>query len=520
MKAPNQIIGRLLVGCALACSLFWKLQAAAFYLTSHPQLPFPSDPYHGAMPLITLDESNGVYQVQDTAADYIALLQLTGTNAPGGAKFSPKYRDPSSSAPYLEIDLDDDNVTRIIHFDTLPGYIYNVEESTNLIDWTLLQTAVATDTNYIFSTTAEGTKFYRAVQPDDRLHFPDWDDFVEAFAYFNVSTTIQGTYHLELYGDGSLLYQTTAAVPASGNFGVHDGSYNPSQWPNVPGYAFEEWELQVTVTPAQANKPPAQATLKKMQRHQRGPRYGLTVEMPLFTSPTVQDDVDMEMLNYLLASLANVSIQINLANQRLNEFTSYAAVPKLWGTNEWGMFRSFINNPNFTDLHYFGHGSPHGIGEDLSIPAASIALAEFQNTNRVKYPLTYAAMDGCQTASGDHYWQPSKLLAALCGYDKKVTLTQATAKGYWPSLAWGWQTKKFINFAGGNHLQIGHFQFVQDFYNRLSERDSSGYLKFNYIESFAFALHPNGHGINPNTYDNTDGYFSDFLGCGEAHWDE
>lgn len=520
MKTTN-ILARLVVSCAAICSLALPLRADTFYLKTRPQLPYPSDPYHGELPAITLDATNKIYEIQDTPADFLALIQQVGSNVVSGTRFHPKLRDPSSSAPYLEIDLDDDNVTRVIHFDTKPGYIYNVEESTNLTDWTLLQTTVATDTNHIFSTTAEDTKFYRAVLPDERISFPDWDDYVQAFAYFNVSTTIQGTYHLELYGDGNLLYQATAAVPTNGNFGVYDGSYNPAQWPNVGGYALQTWELNVTVTPAQANKPPAQATLIKQQRQQRFPRFGLTVEMPLFTSPTIQDDVDMDMVSYLQASGVNVAHQVSLANSPIDSTTvQYFSVPKLQDTNSWGQFKSILNNPNFTDLHYFGHGSPKGIGEDLSIPAMSISLAEFQNTNRLLYPLKYAAMDGCQTASDEHWWQSSKLLAVLCGYDKKLTLAQATAKGNWPSIAWGWQTKKFINFAGGNHLQIGHFQFVQDFYNHLAHRNPSGYLEFTYIDAFEFALHPNGNGINPNTFDNTDGYFSDFLGCGEAHWDE
>jgi hypothetical protein len=219
------------------------------------------------------------------------------------------------------------------------------------------------------------------VVPDDRISFPSWDDYVEAFLNFNVSTTIQGTYHLELYADGNLVYQNTASVPVSGNFGVYDGSYDPSQWPNVADYAVDEWEMNVTVTPTvvphtPGNTGPAQVNLKKKQRHPSYPRYGLTVEMPLFNS-TVQEEVDMDMVTYLLASLANVSRQYNLAGQQLNEFTDYSAVPKLWGTDEWAQFKLFINDPHFTDLHYFGHGSRQGIGESLSDPAACILLAEF-----------------------------------------------------------------------------------------------------------------------------------------------
>jgi hypothetical protein len=422
----------------------------------------------------------------------------------------------------LGIETDDDNYTRVIHFDTSPGFIYNVEESTNLSDWSLTKAIVATDTNYNYSTTADGMKFYRVVVPDDRISFPGWDDYVEAFLNFNVSTTIQGTYHLELYADGNLLYQITTNVPASGNFGVYDSSYDPSQWPNVADYAIDDWELDVTVTPAvvpmtPGNNGPAQATLKKKQRHPSYPRYGLTVEMPLFNS-TVQDEVDMYMVTYLLASLANVSRQYDLAGQQLNEFTDYSAVPKLWGAGEWTQFKSFINNPYLTDLHYFGHGSRQGIGENLSDPTTSILLAEFQNTNRLTHPLKYAALDGCQTASGNHFWQSSEMLKALCGYDKKIDQAEAAASGKWVRFAWGWTTTKQINFAGGNHLNTGHFNFIADFYNHLSDFGPNGVPRYSYDEAFQFALHPNGRGVDQYADDNPDGYFYDYLGCGWALW--
>ncbi len=424
----------------------------------------------------------------------------------------------------LGIETDDDSYTRVVHFDTSPGFIYNVEESTNLLDWSITTSVVATDTNYNYSTTADGIKFYRVVVPDDRISFPGWDDYVEAFLNFNVSTTIQGTYHLELYADGNLLYQNTASVPASGNFGVYDGSYDPSQWPNVADYAVDEWEMDVTVTPAvvpmtPGNNGPAQATLKKKQRHPSYPRYGLTVEMPLFNS-TVQDEVDMDMVTYLLASLANVSRQYNLAGQQLNEFTDYSAVPKLWGAGEWAQFKSYINNPYLTDLHYFGHGSRKGIGESLSDPTTSILLAEFQNTNRLTHPLKYAAMDGCQTANGNYFWQSPEILKALCGFDSKVTMLQASSMGKWPRFAWGWTATKQINFTGGNHLNTGHFQFLSDFYTHLSERDNNGYLKYTFDQAIYFGQHPNGLGGDPGMTDNPDGYFLEYLGCGEAHWDD
>jgi hypothetical protein len=429
----------------------------------------------------------------------------------------------------LAIETDDDNFTRVIYFDTVPGCLYNIEESTNLLDWSVMQTAIAMDTNYIFSTTATDMKFYRVVLPDDRIQFPDWDDYVEAFASFNVFTTIQGTYHLELYGDGNLLFQTTADVPADGRFGVYDGSYDPAQWPNVGDYAIDDWELRVTVTPSVIPQTPdggspAQVAVKKKQRHPTHPRYGLTVErngVGAGVAPGVQDDIDMYMVNYLQASAINVSYQESLDNVPFDPATvQYFNVPKLTDANSWGQFKWFINNPYFTDLHYFGHGSRQGIGDSLSDTNTCILLAEFQNTNRQTHPLKYAAMDGCQTAAGDHFWQTSKMLAALCGFDQKVTMLEASSQGKWPRFAWGWTAKKQINFANGTYLNIGHFNFIEDFYNRLSERDSNGFLKYTFEDAIAFGQHPNGLGTDPFLIDNPDGYFLDYLGCGEARWDD
>jgi hypothetical protein len=523
MKTTQIVLKRLLVGCLLACCLTATLTAQTFYLRSHNGLPYPADPYGGTLPIVTLDASKQIFQIQDTLADYAALGKLNSTNAPAATSQSASLLDPSGF--YLNIAMDDDNQTKVVYFDTSPGSLYNVESSTNLIDWIVERTFVATGTNYNFWATESDKKFYRAAAPDDRLQFPNWDDYVEAFAYFNVYTTIHGTYHLELYGDGTLLYQVTANVPTNGFFGVYDSSYDPSQWPNVGDYAVEDWELRITVTPSviphTPKNGPAQATMKKRQRHSTHPRYGLTVEMPLFHSPTIQDEVDMSMVGYLAASGYNVANQTTLTGAYLDPMTvQFFNVPKLDDSNAWTWLKMAVTNVAYTDLHYFGHGARQGIGERLSDPTMSIPLSTFQITNRLKQPFRYAAMDGCQTASGDHFWQSSKLLAALCGFDSKVTMLQASAAGKWPRFAWGWETKKLINFADGYHLQYGHFQFLGDFYSKLSHRDANGFLDNTFDTAIFFGQHPMGAGSDPNTIDNADGYFLDYLGCGDARWDE
>ena len=366
--------------------------------------------------------------------------------------------------------------------------------------------------------------------PDDRLQFPGWDDHVEAFAFFNVYTTIHGTYHLELYGDGSLLYQTTANVPTNGLFGVYDSSYDPSQWPNVLDYAIEDWELRVTVTPSALTpgpnpSGPAQATLKKKQRHPTRPRNGLTVEregVGAGVAPGIQDDIDMYTLFYLQQSGLNVADQYSLAGTYLDPITvQYFSVPKLTDSNSWNQFKFFINNTNVTDLHYYGHGSHLGIGDSLADPTTSISLAEFQNTNRLLHPFKYAAMDGCETASGNHWWQKSQLLAALCGFDKKVTALEASSMGKWPRFAWGWTAKKQINFGNGTYLNTYHFIFIKDFYQSLSHRNGSGFLDQTFDQAIYFGQNPFGAGTGGSFMTtNPDGDNFDYLGCGAAHWDD
>ena len=185
---------------------------------------------------------------------------------------------------------------KYISFNTQTGLVYNIEQSTNLIDWSLRDTIVATDTNYGFYCFEDGMKFFRVMQQDDRIQFPDWNDFIEQFAYFDVSTSIQGTYHLELYGDGALLYQTTAAVPANGKFGVYDGGYDPNQWPYAGEYAINNWELHVSVTPVGGGDA-AQAAVNKTQRRRNLWRLGITIQMyNAFTiSYLIQDEIDMWM---------------------------------------------------------------------------------------------------------------------------------------------------------------------------------------------------------------------------------
>lgn len=98
--------------------------------------------------------------------------------------------------------------------------IYLIEESTNLLNWAASQTMVAGDTNYGFTVyPTEAMKFSRASVADERLQFPDWNDYVELFAYFRASSTVDATYHQELYGDGNLL--TLKVIRLIGSVATH-----------------------------------------------------------------------------------------------------------------------------------------------------------------------------------------------------------------------------------------------------------------------------------------------------------
>jgi hypothetical protein len=199
------LIKKLLFGITTMFAIAAIAQTSGtFYLRSQGRAPFPFDPYGGMEPITVLDASNRIYLVEDNAKDHALLTEIYRMSADlaspsaGMEMNSPALDNSPSSGFRLNLAPDDDN-TGYVYFDTQPGLIYNIEESTNLLDWTASQTFVADDTNFGFTVyPTEGAKFYRASVPDDRISFPDWSDYVEGFAYFNVSTTIAGTYHEEL----------------------------------------------------------------------------------------------------------------------------------------------------------------------------------------------------------------------------------------------------------------------------------------------------------------------------------
>ena len=462
---------------------------------------------------------------QEAQMETMAKMLMGDSEAPQKNIFSPDNAG-SPGAICLSIEQRDGDA-KYIYFNTQTGLVYTIEESTNLFDWSVLQTIVANDTNYAFYAFDLGSRFFRVVQPQDQIQFPNWNDFIEEFAYFDVSTSIQGNYHLELYGDGALLYQTTAAVPASGNFGVYDGSYNPNQWPYAPEYAFNDWELHVSATPAGASSASAQAVVTKKQRRRNRDRTGITIQMynAFAISYLIQDEIDMYMELYFLANY-NASHQVGLNGNILAQGTGRQGLPRLIDAGSWSQLKSRLYGASgllVSDMHYFGHGGRTGLGTDLRDHTTSLSLAELQNDLMKTNPMFYVALDGCNTAGGSWWWQKADLLKAFVGFDKKIPKTEFLYNGWRPRFGWGWTDSKGAAYLFQGTLKEAHFDFVMDFYNRLTHRDDNGFLDKTYEDAIHFGQHPNGQGFNDQYHirtDNSEGNPIDYVGCYDCFFDE
>ena len=429
-------------------------QSGTFWMAKGPGAiplpPLPWAPDDLNVPIYSLGGGN--FLVDDRDVDYSAQQQeveaakalaiALGFDTEGQQQNDPQSdgldpRDPNGI--YLDIEawpIDG----KYISFNTCTGLVYHVEESTNLVDWTLYDTIVANDTNESFFLYDGGTRFFRAVQLDNRIQFPNWDDEVEQFLYFDVSTSIQGTFQEELYADGQLVFQTTAAVPSNGRFGVYDQNYDPTTWPNAGYYAVDNWELRVTVTPAGGGGGAATATVKKTFRKPYQGRRGLTVQQyNAFTiSFLIQDDIDEYMLGYFLAGLQTTR-QFTLAGAPLNEFIDRTQVPRLEDAAQWAQFRYDIYHSLFTDLHYFGHGAKNHLGSGGTTNRLDMWVLDrspYLSTNRMRY----VALDGCNTA------EKTTFLKGWVGYDTTYSRTKFQNKGWLPRFGWGWKDAKGVAY--------------------------------------------------------------------------
>jgi hypothetical protein len=508
--------------------------SAQSYETKRPMMPpLPFNPFP-ELPVYAIGERAFIYD--DRSVDYEALRReaaereaaeraaFGGALAEGGDG-GAGLMSPASGGIRLEIERTDLDGKRV-SFNTEAGLIYHLESSSNLFDWSVLQTFVANDTNAYSYTFEPGIRFYRVRQDDDRIQFPDWEDFIEQYAHFDVWTSIQGTYHLELYGDGALLYQTTQAVPASGFFGVYDGSYDPSQWPFTGYYAINDWELRVSVTPTAAGPgegpaaQPAQATVKKKQRRRNQNRIGVTVQQyNAFTiSFLIQDEIDHWMHNYFLANI-QASFQVALDGSNLNEFTDPSGVPRLISTNDWNNLKNLIYGTNgpllITDLHYFGHGTNTHIGSTVN-PNRRISRADLTNSLLLATnPMRYVGLDGCRTA------QTTDFLRAWVGQGKQVDRQTFIDKGWDPVFAWGWKNNKSVAYVRQGVLYDEHFWYVGDYYWFLTQRDFGGFMQNTYKQAIMYGQNPNNP-LSPSagqTTRNREGDSINYVGCFDCFFD-
>jgi len=341
---------------------------------------------------------------------------------------------------------------------------------------------------------------------------------IEQFAYFDVWTSIQGTYTLELFGDGNLQYQATLPVPPNGFFGVYDGNYDPNFWPFAGHYDIDEWELRVTVTPEGGGfnpAAPAQANVKKKgRRRPHNPPYaGLTVQQIGVVSAigSAQDDVDQYMETIFRAH-HQAAYQIDLDGALLNEFTT--PTPAIQGAGDWTKLRTLIQDAfdPFNYFHYFGHGSKGLIGI-VGVPAESITLAQLQASRLTNTPMNYAILDGCRAGENP------VMLEAFIFFPRVIPVQKFLLNGWIPRFGASWNNTKRIEFIVQGTLVYRHFDFWVDYYTKLTEPNPVGFMFRTYKEAYTFAKTPMGLGVNPNTTQNDEAGGFVPQGCYECVFD-
>ena len=371
-------------------------------------------------------------------------------------------------------------------------------------------------------------KFYRVLCPEDRIQFPQWQDFIDQYLYFDVWTSIQGTYHLELWADGQRLYSTTHPVPSDGRFGVYDGAYDPADWPYAGFYVYNQWELRVTVTPSSGfgeNASPATTTVTKIQRRPKWyNRSGVVAQQDptlIFRPPAVwaavEEDFDYYM-DFYFASCYNGATQFDLNWSEKEPYTSHAET--LTTAQDWSKLKAMIFGTNYgvsaslSDLHYFGHGAPDGIGGNGPM---GLRLSEFRTEGvyMTTNPMFYVVLDGCRTS------ETPDLLQSLVGYRFRHTRADCMQNGWQPGFGWGWKNAKGVAFFLQGTLVYDHFDFVADYYDWLCRRDQNAKLFHTFQQSIEYAKDPNGRSLfNPATQHNFEGDSINWVGCTDCKFDQ
>lgn len=407
---------------------------------------------------------------------------------------------------------------RRIYFDTAPGIVYTVEQSTNLTSWSVLDTIVADDTNEAFYAFGTDNRYYRVIQGSDLIQFPNFHPTVEQSCYIDIYTPVQGTARVEIYANGvTPWFIVEGGIPASGHFRVSDGLYNPNNWPNDGYYSVTNWEFRVTVTPTGLSAAAANQGIVYKKGRTRNPLHkGITVQAYGVlgqATPAVEEEVDNFMHYYFLANLQSSS-QVDLTGALLNEFTE--AAPKLFGATSRAQLRLLMfgsnNIPKAIDrLHYFGHGT--------NTSFFGIRISEARTNVFCTEPFTYIALDGCKTA------QTTDMLGEYTCYWKPITRNEMIDRGLTPGFGCGWATEKdaaWLPTQGA--LVLKHYNFWVDFYGLdggLTHRDlnGNGYFDKTYQDAADFAKDPSGNGVNPTVQHNDESGGFVMVGCLDCFFD-
>ncbi len=128
----------------------------------------------------------------------------------------------------------------------------------------------------------------------------------------------------------------------------------------------------------------------------------------------------------------------------------------------WATFKTALYDPATRNLVYFGHGGPNGIGYNQGNPNISITANEIQNmlhtipngqTNR--HAFRFVFLDGCATGAGT--------LPESFGIVHKENVDGIYY--YYASLRYscfvGWSQVKYIGFLAGSAPNYDHVSFIQ-----------------------------------------------------------
>lgn len=228
---------------------------------------------------------------------------------------------------------------------------------------------------------------------------------------------------------------------------------------------------------------------------------------------TIEDQLLPYTQWYFLACYSGAA-QIDLDGNDKSEFSQF--IETLYNSSDWDRLKALLYDTNqantqaLSDMHYFGHGQPNGIGGR----AGSITTTELRaNGVMATNPMFYVALDGCKTS------ETPGLLKAFVGYGNRHTKATIASKGWTPGFGWGWKDSKGVSYSSTGTLLYLHFDFVSDFYYRLTDRNASGFLFRGFQESMLFAQQPGGQGLT-GIQNNAQGNSANWVGCTDCRFDE